>query len=443
MTSSVMLAEQSVIGAILINPVCIDTVAEILTPADFGDDRHARMITAILQLHDAGTPIDVITLCDLLAEDDARYAIEIVREAPSSANAKSYAEAVKREARNRALFGVANEIANLAHEDRPIGEKIDLAQSLVMQLAQEDEIAAEDNKTALRALMETWERRMDCDGQPTGLATGWKDIDKDTLGLQPGNLIVVAARPGMGKTTFALNIAEHVALNLHRNVVVFSMEMTREELLEKTVSSVGHIPFSLIRSGGHLEDPEHSYKILPIVNRIIQSGLVIDDRGALHVQQMRAKARKLHRKSPLSLIVVDYIQLARGDGNGREQEVSSISRGLKALAKELGIPVVALSQLSRKCEERTNKRPILSDLRESGGIEQDGDIVIFLYRDEVYNENSDRKGITEVNFAKYRGGPLGTRYLASRLNISRFDDVVFNPPAVVPINKTRRGGFSA
>lgn len=441
MTSGVMLAEQSLIGAVLINPACLDTVVEIVGVSDFGDRRHARMYTAILRLSDAGSPIDAITVGDRLEPEDAGYLIEIATQAISAVNAKSYAEAVKREARNRALYELANDIALIAQSDGEVSEKIDRAQSMVMALAEETEIPAEDNKAALKNLMNTWEARNLCKGEPTGLATGWKDIDAHTLGLQPGNLIVLAARPGMGKTTFALNIAEHAAIALEKNVLFFSMEMTREELLEKVVSSSGKIPFSLIRTGGHLEDSEHSHKVLPVVHRIMNSGLIIDDRSALHVHQIRAKARKIHRKRPLSLIVVDYIQLGRGEGMGREQEVSSISRGLKALGKELGIPVLALSQLSRKCEERVNKRPILSDLRESGGIEQDSDITMFIYRDEVYNEKSEAKGIAEIIFSKYRGGTLGSRYLASRLNMSRFDDVVYNPAQIVSIQKGRRGGF--
>jgi replicative DNA helicase len=273
-----------------------------------------------------------------------------------------------------------------------------------------------------------------------GLSTGYKDIDRRTSGLCSGDLIIVAGRPSMGKTTFAMNIAENVSVSQGKPVLVFSMEMTKIQLLDRCASSIGGIPFELIRNGKALDDAQFSHGLIPAAARIKQAPLYIDQRGALTVLQIRAAARKLHKRIPLSLIVVDYLQLARAKAESRVHEVTAISQGLKALAKELNIPVIALSQLSRKCEERSDKRPNNSDLRDSGAIEQDADVIFMLYRDEVYNPDTKFRGIAEINCTKQRNGPIGKDILISRLDLCRFEDTPheYRPPVDEP--KKRKGG---
>lgn len=433
--------EQSLLGAILVNPSCLDAVAEIVATEDFIDRRHRQIFTAVLRLVDSDTPVDLVNVCELLDPMTMDYAAQIALSCPTSSNARSYAVAVKNYSRERQLLGVADYIAGLVHGEGELADKIDLAQEAVLALGEALQPDQDLHVSAsMRELINEWERRRECGDGLVGLSTGFREIDRRTSGLCSGDLIIVAGRPSMGKTTFAMNVAENVAVTQGKPVLVFSMEMTKIQLLDRCTSSVGAIPFELIRNGKALDDVQFGRGLIPAAARIKQAPLYIDQRGALTVQQIRSAARKLHKRVPLSLIVVDYLQLARAKAESRVHEVTAISQGLKALAKELNIPVIALSQLSRKCEERSDKRPNNSDLRDSGAIEQDADVIFMLYRDEVYNPDTRFRGIAEINCTKQRNGPIGKDILISRLDLCRFEETPhdYRPPADEP--KKRKGG---
>jgi replicative DNA helicase len=439
--SKTKLAEQSLIGAILVNPACLDAVSETLSTEDFFDRRHQQIFAAALRLADSDVPIDLTNISGLIESSEMDYAAQIALNCQTSSNARSYAEAVKNFSRERQMLRVADYIAGLVHGEGELSEKIDMAQEAVLALG---EALQPDQDlhvaSAMAALFEEWDRRSTCDGSLVGLSTGFRDIDKRLSGLSKGDLIIVAGRPSMGKTTFAMNIAEHVAVEQSKPVLVFSMEMTKLQLLDRAASSIGRIPFELLRSG-QIFKSEHNYRLIPAAKRIKDSKLYIDQRGALTIGQMRSAARKLNKKTPLALIVVDYLQLARAKADGRVNEVTAISQGLKALAKEINVPVIALSQLNRKCEERGDKRPINADLRDSGAIEQDADVILMLYRDEFYNADTNEKGIAEVACTKQRNGPIGIEKLHSRLEMCRFDDLSheYKPQPIEPIKKRGRG----
>lgn len=446
-------AEQSVIGAMLVAPKAVDVVIELLDGSEFYTAEHREIFSAMLTLHEKSQPIDVVTLCDFLNTtgrlDKAGgfgYVMEIAKNTPSVANVLAYARAVREKFQLRRLIISSQKIADSAFQpdDKSAAELIDNAQAEIMAL--NDSTASQTElrvSPRLKNLIAEWERRADAKGL-SGLSTGLVALDRRTHGLNPGDLIILAARPAMGKTSLAMNIAESIAITQQKPVLIFSMEMTAEQLLDRSAASVGRIPYELIRTGAVFDDEQHAHKVSPTILRIKDSPLFIDDRPALTIGQMRSSIRRASLDAPLSLIVVDYLQLARAKAESRVHEVTAISQGLKALAKEFKCPVIALSQLSRKCEERTDKRPMCSDLRDSGAIEQDADIIWFIYRDEVYNEDSDMKGVTELICAKQRNGSTGTDYLASNLGMCRFDNLSSEwqrPQRVVPMR--RRGGFEA
>ena len=429
-------SEQSVLGGLLIDPNAFERI-DFLTESDFYREDHRIIYRHIALMLAERKPVDVVTVAEALQSSGVpneqiglAYLGELAANTPSAANIKRYAEVVRSKRSLRDLLEASARIAELAQEDSstPVEERIDQAQAIIFALAESRQSSSSDDDDDIGAILasvvEDIQERFDRGGQITGISTGFADIDEKTGGLQGGDLIIVAGRPSMGKTAFALNVAEHVAANDGKPVIVFSMEMTKEQLVARSLASLGGIQMNAIRSGQGIEWDSLSFA----VGKLHRSPLRIVDAPAMTVQQMRAKARRMARKNGLALIVVDYIQLARGDGastrsGSREQEVASISRGLKALAKEFNCPVIALSQLNRKVEDRSDKRPMLSDLRDSGAIEQDADVILMMYRDEYYNKDSQDKGIAEVIIAKQRMGETGMVPLLFRGEVSRFDNL--------------------
>lgn len=408
-------SEQAVIGGLLIDPNTFDRI-DWLQESDFYREEHRIIYRHIRKLLADNNPVDAVTVAESLqsAGVDSEYIGlaylgELAVSTPSAANIHRYATVVSDKRKQRDLLHISSQIADLAQDgSMPVSERIDEAQALVFKLA---EGVAEENEpelvgSLLSSVIEDIQQRFDNDGQLVGLSTGIDALDEKTCGLSGGDLVVVAGRPSMGKTSFAMGIAEHNAVNCGKTALVFSMEMPKKALTERALSSIGRIPFNAIRSG-KMADDDFS-RLSMAMGKLFESKLIIDDSPALRESQMRARSRRVAKKHGLDLIVVDYIQLATGEGDNREQEVSGISRGLKALAKEFNVPVIALSQLSRKVEERPNKRPMMSDLRDSGAIEQDADLILMMYRDEYYNPDSPDKGIAEVIIGKQRQGETGS-----------------------------------
>lgn len=426
-------SEQSVLGGLLLDPNAFERI-DFLAEADFYREDHRLIFRHIALMLAERKPVDVVTVAESLVSagiDENQvglvYLGALAANTPSAANIKRYAEVVSEKRGLRELMEASARIAELANGETPIStaQRIDEAQAIVFALAERraqlGNEEAEEIGSILVGVVSDIQERFDRGGQITGLPTGFVDLDEKTCGLQGGDLVIVAGRPSMGKTAFAINVAEHVAVREGKPALVFSMEMSKKQLGERSLASLGSIPMNAIRSGQGIDFDNLSFAI----GKLHKSPLSIDDTPAMTVMQMRSRARKVSRKHGLSLIVVDYIQLASGDAatvkNGsREQVVSSVSRGLKALAKEFNVPVIALSQLSRKVEDRADKRPMLSDLRESGAIEQDADIIMMMYRDEYYNSASQEKGIAEIIIGKQRMGETGTVKLLFQGEFSRF-----------------------
>lgn len=437
-------AEKAVLGGLLIDSGRFSDVSAVIKPDDIFQMQHRTIYDAIWQLGESGSEIDVITVaehlnaCGKLDGIGGLPFLVNLADVPGTANIVPYARSIKDTAKQRALINTANQIVEIGYDvNLTTEEKISEAHSRLLSMeSHRGEEAAQAN-SAIKAVVEMIDERFNSDGD-IGIKTGFKDIDEKVNGFRNQNLVVLAARPAMGKTTLAMNIAEH---NIRQDipVLVFSAEMSREELMERMIASAGGIDLQRMRTGKLLE--EDWPKLTAGVSILKDKPLFIDDRGGLTISQLRASARKQKARHDIQLIIVDYLQLLSADGTSREQEVSSISRGLKAMAKELNIPVIAISQLSRKCEERRDKRPLSSDLRDSGAIEQDADIIAFIYRDEVYNENTERKGVAEILFTKARGFTTGTVCLASRLDIGHFENLSFQPAPISesPIKGNIRG----
>lgn len=410
-------AERSVIGSMLLDSEAVITASEIVTKEDFYGKQYGILYEAMIELYNDGKPIDLVTLQDKLKEKDVPpelTSIEFIREmissVPTSTNIKYYAGIVKEKATLRKLIKINEEIENLCYiGNQPVDDIMDVTEKKIFNLLQSkpggDFVPI---KEVVIDALEKIEISSRSQGNVTGLATGFTDLDSRTAGFHPSELILIAARPAMGKTAFELNIAQYMAFRKNVTVAIFSLEMSKEQLVNRLFSLESHVDSQKIRTG-NLEDSDWE-SLIESAGVIGKSNLIIDDTPGITISELRSKCRKYKLEHNLGIIIIDYLQLMSGGGRSesRQQEVSEISRSLKALARELDVPVVALSQLSRAVEAREDKRPMLSDLRESGAIEQDADVVMFLYRDEYYHKDSDRKGIAEVIIAKQRSGATGT-----------------------------------
>ena len=428
-------AEQSVLGGLMIDNRPWMDLASRLSHEDFYRADHQLIYRAISELVGNNRPCDFITLAEHLKAQNKleeagglAYLGTLANDTPSAANVAAYADIVRERSVLRSLVGVGGEIADLGYrpDGRDYTELLDVAEQRVFALRTRAEHAT-TSYYSMPELMSGLERKIEFlranPGGLAGLATGFTDFDAKTSGLHPGDLMILAGRPSMGKTSFALNIAEHVALYEKKPAAVFSMEMPAEQLALRMVSSFARIPMGKLRTGD-LEDRDWD-RLVSQGSLIRDAQLFIDETGALSPLELRARARRIKQRHGLGLIVVDYIQLMQvpGTKDNRTNEISEISRGLKALAKELEVPVIALSQLNRGVEQRDNKRPRMADLRESGGIEQDADLVVFIYRDEVYNKESPDAGTAEIIIAKQRNGPLGMVKTAFLGEYTRFDNL--------------------
>ena len=426
-------AEQSVLGGILIEPDALSRVLEIMRGTDFYREAHQKIFTAMVELYQKGTPVDLITLTDHLLNrgrmeelGGTAYLVSLADAIPSAANIEVYARIVRDKATLRRLISFSSEIASKSYRfSGDVEEILDQAEKSIFEIT-EDKITpqvyplSEVIKDSFRTIEELYDRKE----RVSGLPTGFTKLDQFTSGLQPSDLIIVAGRPSMGKTAFALDMARNAATLAEVPVVIFSLEMSRQQLAIRMLCSEARVDAHRLRSGyiGERDWP----RLTHAAGVLSEAPIYIDDSPALSVLQMRAKARRLKADRGLGLVVVDYLQLmsGRSGADRREQEISEISRSLKALAKEIHVPVIALSQLNRKVEDRTDKRPVMADLRESGAIEQDADVILFIYRDEMYDENSKQKGIAEINIGKQRNGPSGVRVnLAFLSQYTRFENL--------------------
>lgn len=436
-------AEQSVLGGMLLDATAWDKISDLVGESDFYRFEHRLIFRHIARLTDHARPVDVITVAESLETHNEleragglAYIGALAQNVPSAANIRRYAEIVRERAIMRKLAEVGSDIATSAYNPggRDARQLLDEAEGRVLAISEEGERGSTGfipmppllNKVVER--IETLYGREDA-SEVTGIATGFTDLDSKTSGLQPGDLVIVAGRPSMGKTAFSINIAEHVALEVKKPVAIFSMEMGGTQLAMRMMGSVGKLNQHTLRTG-RLEDDDWS-RMTHALGRLNDAPIYIDETAALNPLELRSRSRRLHRQNGgLGLIVVDYIQLMSGTSSGRGSEnrateISEISRSLKTLAKELQVPVIALSQLNRSLEQRPNKRPVMSDLRESGAIEQDADLILFIYRDEVYNPDSPDKGRAEIIIGKQRNGPIGTVNLVFRGEYTRFDNAVF------------------
>jgi len=429
-------AEQAVLGGLMIAPDKLDLVIGQLVSSDFYRRDHQLIYQAICELAARYQPIDAVTVGDWFASNrelnqiiDGGYVVELTMTTPSAANIGAYVEIVRDKAVMRQLIKVGTDIANDAYqpEGRNSGELLAAAEKAVFAIAEQGAPGRNDFVSLTNALKSAFteiQRRSQVGESVTGLATGYHEFDQMTAGLHPTDLIILAARPAMGKTALALNIAEFAAMRSKKGVAVFSMEMSAEQLALRLISAHGRIDAQCLRTG-NLENQDWA-QVTSAVRMLQQTKLFIDDTPGLSPELLRAKCRRLKREHDLSLVVIDYLQLMSVPGNSenRATEISAISRSLKAMAKELNVPVIALSQLNRSLEARTDKRPNMSDLRESGAIEQDADMVLFIYRDEYYNkENSPDKGLAEVIISKHRSGPTGQFKLKFFGEFTRFDNL--------------------
>jgi replicative DNA helicase len=427
-------AEQAVLGGILFSPDSFNRIVELLRAEDFYRGPHKHIFEAMVGLYDQNEPIDIVTVSEMLNDKESleaaggrSYVMDLALSVATAENITYYAKIIRNKSLLRQLITAGNEIAGMCYQPAIDSEEaIDTAQQKVFELAQHG--VPQELSHIKDILPESWdqiEERCNNKGQLMGVSTGFYDLDTYTSGMCKSDLIILAARPSMGKTAFCLNIVTHVALREKRPVLVFSLEMGKEQLVLRMLCSEGEIDAQKIRTG---EIAEHDFpKLTQAMGKLGEAPIYIDDTPAMSVMEIRAKARKVQMETggDLGLIVIDYMQLMTGPGGSgneanRTQEISAISRGLKGLARELKVPVMALSQLSRAVESRQDKKPMLSDLRESGSIEQDADLVMFIYRDEYYNKESERPGTADIIIAKQRNGPVGEVSLLFRSSLTRF-----------------------
>ena len=413
-----MEAEQAVVGSMIMDKEAISVASEMLTGDDFYSKQYGVVFDTMVELNDQGKAVDPVTLQDRLRAKDVPpemvsldFIRDIMRSVTTSANVKYYAGIVAEKSTLRKLIRLNQEIENTCYAGKEDLEVIlESTEKKVFELVQKRNTGEYvPIRQVVMNAMDRIEKASRNQGNVTGIATGFLDLDYKTAGMQPADLVLVAARPSMGKTAFVLNIAQHVAFKLNQTVAIFSLEMSKEQLVNRLFSLESRVDSQHLRTG-NLTDMEWE-KLIESAGVIGQSNLIIDDTPGISIAELRSKCRKYKMDHDLKMIIIDYLQLMSGGGRGsesRQQEISDISRSLKALARELSVPVVALSQLSRAVEQRPDHRPMLSDLRESGAIEQDADVVMFIYRDDYYNKDTDKKGIAEIIIAKQRNGPIGT-----------------------------------
>jgi replicative DNA helicase len=431
-----MEAEQSVLGGLMLDNNAWDTVSEVVLEDNYYRQEHRQIYRTMQKLVNDGKPIDVVTLSEELdrtAELESAggldYLIELAKNTPSASNIRAYSEIVRDRALLRQMISAANEIADQAFhpEGRSSEEILNEAEQKIFHIAENrpNQGGPEGVNVLLKKAVDRIDTLFNSDGDLTGVTTGFDDLDAKTAGLQPSDLIIVAARPSMGKTTFAMNLVENALMASNKPVLVFSLEMPADQLVTRMLSSLGRIDQTRVRTGT-LEEEDWP-KLTTAVNMMRDKPLFIDDQAGISPNEMRTRARRIVREhGEIGLIMIDYLQLMQMKTAGiesRTQEISEISRSLKALAKELECPVVALSQLNRSLEQRPNKRPVNSDLRESGAIEQDADVIMFIYRDEVYNEDSEHKGVAEIIIGKQRNGPIGVSRLAFIGKFTKFENL--------------------
>lgn len=414
-------AEQSVIGSMIMDREAIVVASELITGEDFYNKQYGIIYETMVEMNEEGSAVDLVTLQNRLREKDVppevsslEFVRDLITAVPTSANIKYYANIVAEKATLRRLIRLNEEIANTCYVGKESLEYIlEDTEKRVFQLVQKRNTGdyVPIRQVVMNA-MDKIETSAKNKGSVTGIPTGFTDLDYRTAGMQPSDLVLIAARPSMGKTAFVLNIAQQVAFKQNRSVAIFSLEMSKEQLVNRMFSLESSVDAQKLRTG-QLSDQEWE-RLIESAGVIGKSRLIIDDTPGISISELRSKCRKFKLEHDLSMIIIDYLQLMSGSGrsDSRQQEISDISRSLKSVARELSVPVLALSQLSRAVEQRPDHRPMLSDLRESGAIEQDADVVMFIYRDDYYNHDTDKKGVSEIIIAKQRNGPIGTIELA-------------------------------
>ena len=422
-------AEQSVIGSMILDREAITIASELIFPEDFYNKQYGVLFESMVELNDEGKPVDLVTLQNKLKEKDVppevsslEFIRDIITAVPTSANVRYYARIVAEKSTLRKLIRTIGEIENDCYAGKESLEVIlEDTEKKVFDLVQRrntgDHVPI--RKVVMNALQRI-EAASKSTGSVTGVATGFFDLDVMTSGMQPADLVLIAARPSMGKTAFVLNIAQHAAFKLNKSVAIFSLEMSKEQLVNRMFSLESSVDAQHLRNG-KLDETEWE-KLIESAGVIGNSKLIIDDTPGISIQEMRSKCRKYKLEQGLDMIIIDYLQLMSGGGKSesRQQEISEISRSLKALAREMNVPVLSLSQLSRAVEQRPDKRPMMSDLRESGAIEQDADVIMFIYRDDYYNKDTEKPGVAEIIIGKQRNGPVGTVELAWMAKYTRF-----------------------
>ncbi len=423
-------AERAVIGSMLMDVDAITVASEILISEDFYQNQYGILFDAMVELNNLGKPVDLVTLQEHLRTKDVpdelssiEFISELINSVPTSANVKHYAETVAEKATLRKLIRTSEDIANTCYMDKePVDEIMETTEKKMFDLLQkktsDDYVPISD---VVLSVINKIEQASKTQGTVTGLSTGFYDLDYKTSGLQPSDLILIAARPSMGKTAFVLNLAQYISVRNKVTTAIFSLEMSKDQLVNRVLSMESKVDSQSMRTG-NLQSADWE-KLVESAGDISQAPLIIDDTPGISIGELRSKCRKYKLEHDLGLVIIDYLQLMSGSGknsDNRQQEISDISRSLKALAREINAPVIALSQLSRACETRPDHRPMLSDLRESGAIEQDADVVMFLYRDDYYNKDTDKKNISEVIIAKQRNGPIGTVELVWLPNYTKF-----------------------
>jgi len=423
-------AEQAVLGAVFLSPDALADAMEFVEAKDFYRRAHQLLFQAMIDLNDDGEAIDVLTVNNRLEMNNqlddvggVAYIAELASSVPTAANVGYYAKLVAEKAVLRRVIAAATNIITQAKEqDEPVSDLLESAERQIMEVAENrTQSGFKEISKVLTDSLDEIDKLSQQDEDITGLATGYKDFDHMTAGLQPDNLIILAARPAVGKTAFALNIAQNIGTSTDKTIALFSLEMSAESLVNRMLCAEGSISANHLRTG-QLDEQEWA-NLIVAVGALSKTSIYIDDTPGIKMSEIRAKSRRLAKeKGDLGLIVIDYLQLMSGNGrtDSRQQEISDISRSLKEVARELSVPVIALSQLSRAVEQRPDHRPMLSDLRESGAIEQDADVVMFIYRDDYYNKDSEKKNIAEIIIAKQRNGPIGTVELVWLPNYTKF-----------------------